>query len=934
MRPVGRGIELQRLEAFLADAVNDGAALLLSGEPGVGKTLLLDTMAQVATQRGVRVLNAAGAQFEAGVSFAGLHQVLHPLQAGLIDLDPYLGAALTTALGMAEGPPPDQLSVCSAALGLLQHVARRKPLLVIVDDVPWLDRPSAIVLGFIARRLSGSHVGLLTAARPGQESFFDRYSLSNLLVGPLDDAAAEELLTSHYPALAAPVRRRLLAEAEGNPLALLELPAALTSAQRAGNLPSVLPLGQRLQSLFAQRIHDLPESTRHVLLLAALESSGDLKVLQAAAAPAEQPGDIRALAPAERTHVVAVDDRAGKVSFRHPLTRSAVVELATSEERRAAHRMLAEQLGDHPERRAWHLAEATVGPDEPCAALLEAAASRTLARGDAVGAVAALTRAAELSPPGPARGRRFAEAAFAGAGVTGELENAARMLADAHNADPEVKDSFQAAVTAAFVLVNGNGDIDTAHSLLVGALEESGPVSDLGLVHALSALSMVCFFGGRAELWKPFYAALERLEPNVPRSLRLISETFADPARTSAAARAALDAAVAGLANEADPTVIVQVAFTAGTIDRLAPARPALLRVAQIGRETGAAGLVIQAQVLLALDSYSSGLWDDATARSDEVVQLCQMHGFPLFAISAHHVNAAVAASRGDEDALAQALQALTSWGTPRGAGLAAQMEAHARSVEALGRGDYDGAYRWSARISPAGVLASHVQFALWVLMDLVEGAVHTGRLAEASAHIDAAQAAGVASVSPRVALSVRGACAMAADDQNASELFEQALATVDADQWPFYLARVQLAYGQRLRRLRRRTDARVHLERALETFQRLKARPWELRASAELGAAGRSLLPMQTRTSRLFPPTVVELTTRERAIAELAAAGLTNKQVGEQLYLSHRTVSGHLHRIFPKLGITSRTALHQALDHLDADASKDSQGSVPDSTK
>jgi predicted ATPase len=386
MAPVGRIAEMQRLEEFLAAAVNDGAALLVSGEPGVGKTLLLDAIADVAPASGARVLRAAGAQFEAGVSFAGLHQVLHPLLSGLDDLDRYQAAALASALGLAEGPPPDQLSVCSAALALLQRAGERTPLLVVVDDVPWLDRPSAIVLGFIARRLSGSHVGLLTAARPAEESFFDRYSLPNLTVGPLDDVSAEELLASHYPALSAPVRRRLLAEADGNPLALLELPAALTVAQRAGNLPPVLPLTQRLQSLFAKRIHALPEPTRHTLLLAALDSSGDLEVLQAAASTAEPPAGIEDLSPAERTHLVVVDDRAGKVSFRHPLTRSAVVELSTSEERRAAHRLLAEQLREHPERRAWHLAEATVGADEGCAALLEEAAYRTLARGDGVGA--------------------------------------------------------------------------------------------------------------------------------------------------------------------------------------------------------------------------------------------------------------------------------------------------------------------------------------------------------------------------------------------------------------------------------------------------------------------------------------------------------------------------------------------------------------------
>ena len=208
MAAVGRGAEVQRLDEFLAEAGDDGAALLVSGEPGVGKTLLLDALAEVARALGVRVLRAAGVQFEAGVSFAGLHQVLHPLLSELEELEPHQAMALATALGRAGGPPPGQLTVCSAALSLLQHAAKQTPLLVVVDDVPWLDRPSAIVLGFIARRLSGSHVGLLTAARPGEESFFDRYSLPNLTVGPLDDAASEELLTLHFPALATSVRVR------------------------------------------------------------------------------------------------------------------------------------------------------------------------------------------------------------------------------------------------------------------------------------------------------------------------------------------------------------------------------------------------------------------------------------------------------------------------------------------------------------------------------------------------------------------------------------------------------------------------------------------------------------------------------------------------------------------------------------------------------
>ena len=713
----GRLREMQELEAFMTRARSHGAALLVTGDPGIGKTELLTAAARRWTTAGGRVIRSSGVQFEAEVSYAGLHQVLSPLLSGLTRLEPQAAAALASALGLSGGTSPDQLSVCAATLTLVRREGENQPLLVVADDVPWFDRSSAIVLAFVARRVAGSHVGLLAAARPTEESFFDRVGLPMLSVGPLTDEAASELLYALYPALAPQTRQRLLADAAGNPLALLELPAALTSSQRAGNLPSVLPLSQRLQDLFANRILDLPESTRSVLLLAALDGSGDLAVLEAAAREAEPAVDLNDLAPAERTHVVSVDSSRGKLTFRHPLTRSAVVELSTSDERRSAHRSLARHTYHQLDMQAWHLAEASVGPDEGVAALLEAVAHRSIARGDGVGAVEALTRAAELSPIGPERGRRFAEAAYAGADVTGQLENAARLLADAHNADPQFGETLQAAATAAFVLVNGDGDVDTAHRLLVGAIENSREASDMALEHALNTLTMVCFFGARADLWQPFYVALERLEPNVPKSLRLISQTFADPARTTPEGVKNLDRAVADLAFETDPTVIMQVGFAANVIDRLGPARPALLRVAQIGRDSGAAGLVIQAQVLLAFDSYWTGRWDDAVQRADEVVQLCERRGFPLFAVSARHVRAAVAAARGDANALESTIRALISWGIPKGAGLAAQMEAHARSIDALGRAGLRGGIpmvqqhqpTWGARLTrPVRPVGSH----------------------------------------------------------------------------------------------------------------------------------------------------------------------------------------------------------------------------------
>src|ERR1039458_9471899 len=309
-----------------------GEALLLFGEPGAGKTALLDAAADLATEAGSWVLRAAGAEFEADLAFSGLHQALLPLFDEFEQLSAAHRDALNVALGFGEGPPPDRLLVSAATLTVLRQAARASPVLVIVDALPWLDRASAGVLGFVARRLAGSRVGFLAASRPEPESFFERAGLAHHELGLLDGQAASGLLSSRFPELAPRVRQRILAAAQGNPLALLELPAALSGAQRAAAeaLPVVLPLSRRLQALFASRTADLPAPTRWLLLLAVLDGSGDLRVLQAAAG---QPG-IDDLAPAEQAGLVRVDDRTGRLVFRHPLTRSAVVELSTSGDRR------------------------------------------------------------------------------------------------------------------------------------------------------------------------------------------------------------------------------------------------------------------------------------------------------------------------------------------------------------------------------------------------------------------------------------------------------------------------------------------------------------------------------------------------------------------------------------------------------------------------
>jgi DNA-binding CsgD family transcriptional regulator len=921
---IGRDREVEFLRSFIDQSAAQGGALLLSGDAGLGKTELLDAAAAHAAAAGTRVLRAAGAEFEADLSFAALNQVLYPLLGGLEQLSALHGKALRVALGLSDGSPADQLVVSNAALALVLQAAAARPVLVIVDDLPWVDRASAVVLGFVARRLAGSRVGFLAAYRSGEESFFERSGLPGYELEPLDETAAAALIGDRFPALAPRVRQRLLADAQGNPLALLELPVALSGPQRAGALPAVLPLSQRLQSLFASRVSGLPAATRDLLLLAVLEGTGDLGVLRGTASGQ---GGIEDLAPAERARLVHVDHGTGRLTFRHPLTRSAVVELSTSDQRRRVHAVLAKQLTDQPERRAWHLAEAAVGPNQEVARLLEQAANVTLRRGDAVGAIAALLRAADLSPGGRERSRRLALAAYLGADVTGDLRNVPQLLEKAHRADPERAGSLAAAVAASAHLLNGDGDIDTAHRLLVGAIEmQPGPydADDTVLIEALYTLLLVCFFGGRSELWEPFETALRQVQPQVPDTLAVLSKTFPDPARTALPALGQLDAAIAGLRQEADPVRIVRVGIAAAYVDRLAGCREALWRVVRHGREGGAVTSAIEALFLLGNHGFLAGQWEEVAKVCDEGLRLCDAHSYRLLAWPGLFLRALLAATGGHAGQTQVLTDQMTRWAAPRRIGSVHHYAAHAKALAALGQGDFEDAYQHATAVSPAGVLAAHIPHALWLVMDLVEAAMRTGRHAEAAAHVAAVREADLAAISPRLALITGGSAAIAAPDHQAGDLFEEALAIPGADRWPFDLARIQLAYGERLRRTKATTHARSQLAAALDTFQRLGAQPWAARAGNELRATGLS------RGQAAASGGQVSLTPQQREIAQLAAAGLTNKQIGERLFLSPRTVATHLYQLFPKLGVASRAALRDALAALPAEQPQDEQGLPP----
>ena len=913
---LGRAEELALVARFVDRVRAASEALLITGEAGVGKTALLDAAARMASAAGFRILRASGTEFEAELSYAALNQVLLPLRSEFGRVSPACRDVLEVALGFGAGQAPDRLAVCNAILELLDRAAITHPILLVVDDLPWLDRASAAVLGSVARRLSGGRAGFLGALRSGQESFFEGAGLPVLELGPLDEESSSALISARFPVVAAGVRERLLAEARGNPLALLELPAALSEPQlsTATALPEVLPLSRRLQALFAARVQELPPRTRRILLRSALDGTGDLRVLAAAGSDA-----LEDLSAAERAHLVSVTGSPRRLAFRHPLTRSAVVELATESERREAHRELAECWRDQPDQRAWHLAEATAGPDEEVAVLLEEAAARILRRGDAAGAIAALTRAADLSQQAPHRGRLLAEAAYIGAEAVGDLGNASALLVDARLSDPQLRGSLPAAGAAAFLLLDGDGDLLTAHSLLAGAIhniDHGCDASDRHLIEALYTLALLGFLGGRPELWDPVYQVLNRVKP-APKILSVIAKTFSDPARTGAAALDDFEALVAGLDGESDPARINRIGVAALFIDRLGSVRPAARQVVARGRQGGPARRHLSGLIHLCLDSIHTGQWEEAGQLASEGLAVCHENGYQFFGWYFRYIQALLAALRGDHAASRVLADQVIRWAVPRGVHGAEALVRHALVLSAVGCGDFEDAYRQATAISPAGTLASHVPAALWVAFDLVEAATRTGRQAEAHAHVAAMTGANMAAISPRLALLQNGAAALTVPGTGATRLFDHALAVPGAARWPFDYARVQLAYGEHLRRNRATTEARAQLAAALETFECLGAVPWISRAAGELRAAGQT----KPHARELAPD---PLTPQEREIAALAAAGLSNKQIAQRLYLSPKTVGNHLFRIFPKLGITSRAALRDALTALPARANSD----------
>ena len=907
---VGRDIELDRLTTFWQEAQVRGQSLVVSGEQGCGKTALLTTFTAMAAEGGATLLMASGTEVECDLPYACLNMLLLPVRDELERLGDRHRRALEVALGLSSGEAGTRVTIAQGVLALFTRLATSAPLLVVLDDVHWFDEPSSAVLGDLAGHVSNTRVGMLAAGRPPLITPVASSALPRLVVEPLRADSARQLLDTHAPNLLPRERQQVLQQAQGNPLALLELS---TSALRlhgikggSGTSPTLSP---RLRRVFGPRVRALPTASRRLLLMAALDRSGNLR---AAAGLAELSRDD--LVPAERAGLIQPWTSADQlVVFAHPLVRATVVELADDVELREAHRALADAEADNAggdlPHRAWHLAQAAIEPSEEVALLLERGAHSILRRGDASGAVDMLLRAADLSPAGADRSRRLSQAAYTAANVTGDLRGVMPLLADARQDDPVGGRTLEAATAAAYVIMQGEGDVHTAHRLLVGAIEDhqslGGGLSG-ALVEALHSLLSVCVYGGSSGLWPPFYAALARTTSELPLSLLLWVPALADPARASTDDVRRVQSAMVLVERDPDFLELWRVAATGLYIDQLEHARAGLWRVVEDGRSGGAVTMAINSLTLLQFDAYFSGRWDDAQHLAAEALELCDAHGYRLVSWPVRYGQALVASCRGEYDTSAGLTAAITQWAEPRRVRTTLAYASHVRTMEALGRGDFEEAFQQASLISEPGTLPFHVPQALRIAMDLVEAAVRTGRHDEARAHARVLREAGVASLSSRLALLVGAAEAMVEPVELAGPVFERTLAAPDVDRWPFDLARVQLLYGEHLRRVRAVALARVPLEAALETFEFLGARPWAERASSGLLATG---LNRQRGHERL-----AALTSRELEVASMAAAGLTNRQVGQRLGMSPRTVGSHLYRAYSKLAVSSRAALRDAL--------------------
>jgi len=889
---IGRDAELARLRAFVATIPRHGCGLALVGDPGIGKSALIAATIKVAHDAGYRILKASGVESEALLPYAALDQLLRPVMDQVGNLPERQRGVLLGALGRTGGESPDQYLVALATLDLLAEVADDAPVLVVVDDAHWVDVSTARVLSFVARRLDAEPIGLVVALRSDAESLLTEAGFDEVEILPLGPRDSDEILRLRDPDMRPDDRRRVLHESAGNPLALVELPISRGA-------PETALLTSRLNRAFGARLDGLSPETMAVLVVAAVDDGDRMpEILMGASNLLEQAVLADAIDVAVDRNLVAVDNE--RLRFRHPILRSVILQAVTARERRLAHAALSAAIQSQPERSVWHRAASIGYPSEQIAGELEGVAIRAERRGNPGVGLEAWERAAQLSEDVDKRLTRLLRAAHLALEI-GALERSASLAADAE----DIVDS--AADRARIVLIRdaanpGNPrDLRRIHALVDAAIAVSD-ADDPGL--ALQLLNSAALRGWWADADHATRSlvidATRALDlDRDPRSLAVLGQ--ADPVAWAPS----VVEAVAALRPElmsAEAAALMGTAFLVGGADRtLSSLQHALAEGLRLqGRVHDLPALLAQ-QVWTAINLAD---WSTALPAADEGIRLARETG-QLTWLAASQIGAGmIAALRGDHDRSRQLVDQAEAAVLPlRVSALLCGIQL-TRGVAAIGTGDYENAFAALRREFTVDDPAFHEFQNGWAFGDLAEAGFYSGRIDEVRAIADRQ---GEAIVSPWHAVAAEYAAPfLVEDDTAAGAAFERTLKG-EVVHWPVYRVRTLINYGSWLRRHQRTSEARTMLRDARDAADALGLSPWAEKARAELEATGE-----QSRARQ--PASWESLSPQELQVARLAATGMSNQEIGQRLFLSHRTVGSHLYHLFPKLGVSNRAQLAAAV--------------------
>ena len=901
MSLVGRDRELSALTRLIGDVGEHGGSLVLPGEPGVGKSALLRAADRHGRATGFQVLESTGVECEAQLPYAGLHQLLRPVLGLTARLPDGQRRALDSAFGAAAASPPEHFVIALAALNLLADAAARTPVLVVVDDAQWLDRPTQEILVFMARRISADPIVMIVGVRSGHDTVFTTAGLPELNVGGLDDSSARDLLASHVGCLSAADQERILKAAQGNALALIELPAALRAAAAVGQepLPSVLPLTTRLERAFAARLADLPRPARDAVLIAAVDSADDLpEILAAASTLSGERTSVATLAAAAGIGLIQLDDL--HVRFRHPLVRSAVLQAETPARRQDANIALASILADEPYRRAWHRSQAITGLDDAVADALEANYFTSLRRGSVAEAIWALQRSAQLTTDSATRGRRLLLAAEHAFGL-GRADLVDELLGRAAQTRLSRLDLARMEWLREIFHDGVPGDPARVFELCEMASQSLEAGDRTLTLNLLLGAALRCWWSDTGPAARARVVAgagqLDGMEHD-PRHIAVLG--VGDPLQQGRPVIERLRAIV--LESVSDPAELWLLGMAAHAVGDPARAADFLARAESKLRDDGRLGLLSQVLVLEVLDNVELGDWGRARAAVEEGRRLAVETGQPIWDTGTLTLTAIMAGLHGDsERAQLVAAEAEHSANGRRLNDLLCCVQL-ARGIGLVAAGEYSGAYDALSRVFDPADPSFHPTERFHAVTFLAEAAARASRVGEARAVIRALEDDASVTSSATLHRHLSYARAVLADERDAEELFREAL-RADLVRWPWLRARTEFAYGSWLRRRRRVAESRQYLRSAQAAFDSIGAGVWAEQARAELRAAG---LRAETPTTAALSA----LSAQELQIARLAAQGLSNREIGQRLYLSHRTVGSHLYRIFPKLGVSSRTEL------------------------